>query len=336
MAGRFNIRVVTRTESDIAEALGLKSLDAVPRKAGRLMLPRKATAEEAFAEIVTHCLRHTAGNAPAVTLARDPEGMHQIRVALRRLRAAMTAFGPAFRTPALEAFRRQAKSIATQFGATRELDVFALELLPDIEDGALGRGGFVALRFAVEDLRRASWNTSSALTQSDEFTNFILNLAAYVKRKQWRDDATAEQLAAFEMRAKRLARDMLQSRRRKALGKARHLRQLQNEARHELRLSLKKLRYSAEFFVSFFDENDADGFLKPLSRLQDTFGALNDASSSGELLNRVVEALPTEQATPELREAAAFAAGWQSAMVEPLWDEARRRWKKFVRSEVFW
>jgi CHAD domain-containing protein len=336
MASRFNIRVVTRTEGAIARALGLESLDALPHKAGRIKLRRKSTAEEAFGIVVLHCLRHVASNAAAVTLARDPEGVHQIRVGLRRLRAAMTAFGPAFRTSKLESLRRQAKMIASEFGATRELDVFALDLLPDIEDGAEGRPGFVALRFAVEDLRHAAWNESASFAQSDAFTQFVLDLANFVERKQWREDATEEQIAAFEERAKTLARRMLDKRRKNTRKHARHLTSLQGEQRHELRISLKRLRYSSEFFASLFSKSETKPFLRSLSRLQDMFGALNDAATSADLLKRVVEALPDGQATPELREAASFAAGWQSAGTEPVWQVAQSRWKRFKTRDAFW
>src|SRR5262245_50073448 len=112
MAGRLKIRVVTRAQSDIAATLGISSLGMSPQKSGRFVLPKKANAEDAFQVTLLHCLRHIARNGPAVSFARDPEGVHQIRVGLRRLRAALTSFGPAFRTPAFETFGTRARDFA--------------------------------------------------------------------------------------------------------------------------------------------------------------------------------------------------------------------------------
>lgn len=336
MTAKFKIRMVTRADGAIARALGLTALDAEPHEAGRIELAEEATAEEAFAAVLLHCLRHVASNAPAITLSRDPEGIHQIRVGLRRLRAAMTSFGPAFRTPVLETLRAQAQILARQFGETRELDVFALTSLPAIEEAADGQRDFMALRFALEDLRNESWNDAAELAQSDMFTQFILDMAAFAQNHAWRDGAGNARQKSFAGPAHHLARKVLDERLKKARKRARLLDELTHEQRHELRIQLKKVRYAAEFFASLFADKPVAPFLKSLSGVQDRFGAFNDASQVGALLQHIVGKLPEDRATPELRESAAFAAGWQSAGMEPLWLKARKRWKGFAQLSPFW
>src|SRR5215831_9875939 len=115
---------------------GLRALqgeDVSAHKAGRIELMPDCTSEQPFAATLMHCLRHMARNAPAVIDARDPEGVHQIRVGLRRLRAALSSFGPEFQSRQLEELRARAKTLADVLGHTRELDVFATELLTPIE-----------------------------------------------------------------------------------------------------------------------------------------------------------------------------------------------------------
>src|SRR6185503_3133320 len=82
------------TESKVERGLrALEGREIGARKAGKAELPKDCVAEEAFRATLNHCLRHIARNTGAVADARDPEGIHQIRVGLRRLRAALTAFG---------------------------------------------------------------------------------------------------------------------------------------------------------------------------------------------------------------------------------------------------
>ncbi len=75
----------------------LEGRDVCARKAGRTELASDATAEEAFRATLSHCLRHIARNTGPVAEAHDPEGVHQLRVGLRRLRVALSMLGDAFR-----------------------------------------------------------------------------------------------------------------------------------------------------------------------------------------------------------------------------------------------
>src|SRR5262249_18840405 len=121
----------------------------------------------------------------------------------------------------------------------------------------------------------------------------------------------------------------------KAKKRSRRLKQLDEEGRHELRIALKKLRYSAEFFASLFSRKESGAFLRRLSRLQDCFGTMNDIATSNAILRRASEDA-TEQSAADIRRAAAFASGWLSAGGEPTWKRTRKAWKRFSRSESFW
>jgi CHAD domain-containing protein len=267
--------------------------------------------------------------------ARDAEGVHQLRVALRRLRAAMSAFGDAFATAPIEDLRARAKALADKFGATRELDVFASELLPCVEQTAATRPGLPSLRLALEGLREESWNDAVALVNSEGFTGFLLDLAGCAETRCWREDALPEQLAEFARPAIDLAREALDERDRKARKRAKHLARLETQERHRLRIALKKLRYSAEFFAPLFPDKDVGLYLKRLGKAQDDFGALNDAATAESVLHRIMDHAGPE-AGADLREGVAFVAGWHESRVEPIWDQAKRRWKRFAKTEPFW
>jgi inorganic triphosphatase YgiF len=316
---------------------GMRALEGrapTAHKAGRLELPEDATAEGAFRLALLHCLRHITENIPAVE-ARDPGGVHQTRVGLRRLRAALVSFGPAFRAPPIEELRARAQALASEFGRTRELDVFALELLPPVEESPSDGLDLAALRLRLETLRQRSWDDATALVRTEAFTGFLIDLAACIENRSWREHADAGSQAEFDRPAIELARKMLSERQRKAQKRARRLARLDVEQRHRLRIALKKLRYATEFFASLFPAKEVSGYLKQLSKTQDVFGSLNDVSTVQHVLHRVVEEGGTVL-VPGLRESAAYAAGWHKSRVDPIWQKAQKRHKRLAKAEPFW
>jgi len=337
VARRLSRRSPLTVNIESKSARGMRALEGQPtcaHKAGRTQLAPDCTAEEAFRQTLLHCVRHLARNAPAVAEARLPEGVHQIRVGLRRLRAALSASGGEFRVRDLESLDKRASNLSDVFGGTRELDVFATELLAPVED-TTKKPGLPQLRLVLEELRRESWEQAVKLVQSDDFTGFLLDLGTAIETSVWREAASYEQLGAFERPARALASETLDKRLKQACKRAKHLSSLNVQERHRLRIALKKLRYSAEFFAPLFPAKAVAAFLERLSKLQDLFGALNDAATVETILRRITEHAG-KRSSPELLEAAAFVDGWHHSRVEPTWDKAKKRWKGFEKTEPFW
>ena len=327
--------LIVHTESKSSRGMRALEGEAVcAHKAGRTELSPDCTAEEAFRLTLLHCLRHIARNAPAVAEARLPEGVHQIRVGLRRLRAALSACGGEFRVRDLESLDERANNLSDIFGGTRELDVFATELLAPVEHSTK-KPGLPQLRLVLEELRRESWVQAVKLVQSDDFTGFLLDIASAIETRVWRESASHEQLAAFERPARALAAQTLDKRLKQAGKRAKHLASLNVQERHRLRIALKKLRYSAEFFAPLFAAKPVAAFLERLSKLQDLFGALNDAATVETILRRITEHAG-KRSGADLLEAAAFVDGWHHSQVEPTWIKAKKRWKSFGKTDPFW
>jgi CHAD domain-containing protein len=256
-------------------------------------------------------------------------------VGLRRLRAALTAFGDAFRAQSLEDLRERAKTLADVFGETRELDVFALELLAPIEQLSNKPPGLPQLRLALDEIRRECWDRAAELVRSDEFTGFLLDLAMAIEARMWREGATSEKFDQFLRSARSLGQDALEKCLKKAVRRAKHLTELDADQRHRLRIELKRLRYAAEFFASLYPSKAVTPFLERLSRLQDLFGILNDAATATHILRRINEHAGAPGG-PERAEAAAFVDGWHQSQVGPTWDKAQKRWKRFIKTAPFW
>jgi CHAD domain-containing protein len=323
------------TESKMQRGLRvLQGRNIGAHKAGRVELAPACVAEDAFRAILNHCLTHISHNTGAIAEARDPEGIHQIRVGLRRLRAALAAFGDAFRVRVLEQLRQRAKTLADVFGEVRELDVFALELVAPIER-LTNKPGLPQLRLALDEIRRESWNRAADLVRSPEFTCFMLDLAIAIEGRVWREGATSDQFNQFLRPARSRGVKSLERSLKKAVKRAKRLSELDTEQRHRLRIQLKRVRYTAEFFAPLFPAKSVTPFLKRLSKLQDIFGTLNDAATAEHILRRINEHAAAHGGQ-ELAEAAAFVDGWHQSQVVPTWKKARKRWKRFIRKRPFW
>ena len=142
-------------------------------------------------------------------------------------------------------------------------------------------------------------------------------------------------MAGFVQDARALACETLDKRLKQACKLAKHLSALNVQERHSLRIALKKLRYSAEFFAPLFSAKDVAVFLDRLSKLQDLFGTLNDSATVEQILRRILEHAG-ERSSPELLEAAAFVDGWHQSRVDPTWQKAKKRWKGFGKTDPFW
>lgn len=79
----------------------------------------------------------------AVRQARDPEAIHAMRVASRRLRSALTVFGPAFEGPTYRDLQREVRAVTQALGAARDLDVMLDELCRLADSVPAGRRGSI-------------------------------------------------------------------------------------------------------------------------------------------------------------------------------------------------
>lgn len=317
---------------------GLRALegrDVGAHKAGLLAFALDATAEEAFRTTLLHCLRHIARNVPAVAEGRDPEGVHQVRVGLRRLRVSLAAFGGAFRVEALVHLRERAKELGGQLAEMRDLDVFANDLLTQVEKASPGEPGLARLRELLVEERAARWKATLGTIRSDEFTGFLIDLAAAAEARLWREDAEAERLVVMVEPARAAGRRALGKRLVKVKKHAKQMEKLSPEDRHELRIELKKLRYSSEIFASLYDHKDVVPFLKQLSELQDIFGAMNDAEMAHEIVKRLLEKADAGE-REDLRAAAGLVSGFHMGRAGLTWKKAQKRWKKFSKTPLFW
>jgi inorganic triphosphatase YgiF len=308
---------------------------AVPdwHKADALHLAPEATVGEAMAAIFGACFRHWLANEAAALDGSDPEGVHQLRVALRRLRSALTMFRPAIPAEQQDWLKRDAKWLIGQLGPARDGDVLLAEVLAPVLAARPEDGGLERLRAAAEARRAAGYETARAALAGPDHAGFVLRFGRWLAGRGWQTaDGPAELLAVPIVE---FAGELLKKRRRSAAKRGRDFEALDPPARHELRIALKKLRYAAEFFGSLYRPKATGKYVKRLKELQDDLGHLNDVAVAEPLLGAAIAAA-RKDGRAELERAAGLVLGWHLHAAGALEEGLARRWQRFARTESFW
>ena len=270
------IRLGVRTKSARGYALAADRLVSAV-KAGPVLLEPDTTVGAAFANIADSCLRHYRINETVLLASGSIEGVHQARVALRRLRTALYLFKPLFAGDRqTDLFNVELRWLAGELGAIRDIDV----LVPRLEGAA---------RDALGAIRDNKFEHVRALLDSSRVRLLPIEIAEWVAVGRWREEPADPALRDSEILA--FAGKRLDRLRKRIKQEARGLTGLDDEHRHRIRKDAKKLRYAAEFFVTLYPRRKPrrrlDRFLDRLEALQDKLGELNDFATTPDLLARL-------------------------------------------------
>lgn len=331
------MRLGRMSKAERALALARGAPSPQPVKAEVPTLSKDTSVGAAFQAIGRACLAQMAANEPALLETQDPEAVHQMRVSVRRLRSAMTTFGDIVRGPGLDTAKAELRWLMSLLGPARDTDVFLADILDPVIARVPDDQGLARLRALFTDRRAAHYREALAGVGDARFTRLLLRLGTWIEAGDWladpeRADARAAPLVGF-------ARATLERRRRKVWKAGRRFDHLTPEARHELRILIKKLRYTAEFFAGSFGAKAARPLLKDLARLQDQLGALNDVAVAGALLHDTLaehRAGATGAEDAERAWGAGLVTGWHRRDAADALDEAGRTWARLRKRRVFW
>ena len=278
------------------------------------------------------CVRHFIGNWPAFETSESPEPVHQMRVAMRRLRAALALFHREFPCVAFEAFRSEAKRIASTMGEARNWDVFA-ELVRT-GPGAVfpDEPGLPILLAAQETCRVAGYEAVDGLLKSADATRFVLSLLEFVARRAWRNTVAGPDLPRLLAPAAGFAAQSLDRLHRRVRKRGKRILKMPADERHALRVQLKRLRYATDFFGDLFPDAPAvRAYARSAARLQDVLGVFNDMV----MVTQLIQRLPLGGEPAALR-AAGIMIGWYSRGGQAARDTLREAWDRFRKAKPFW
>jgi inorganic triphosphatase YgiF len=334
-------RLHARTNADAGYALSLNDRRHWSR-APKLCLTADLSAEDSFRLIVRNTFSHLTANDDCARLNLHVEGVHQCRIALRRLRSALKTFGPLLRRKRIAAIESEVRWLGAILGMARDLDVLQTDLLePAI--AALGDAEQLAPLMASLEAKKAfAYARVAEALASARYRHLLIDLCALGHSGD--PGKSADGNAVLEQPLAGFASDALSRLHRKLLKRGHGFEALSQEGRHEVRIALKKLRYAVDFFEGVFDEERTRKFFKKLARLQEDLGGMNDVMAAEALLARLigvtadggVEPIAPSASQAKLVFAAGRVLGWHRRRAAEIDARLIKDWHAFVRAKPFW
>ena len=182
--------------------------------------------------------------------------------------------------------KRETGWLVTNLGSARDWDVFLSELLAPIEAARAHERGLDELRAAALIERRRAYVTARNAIRSSRHLKFVVSMRHWLSGRQWRD-GYQRSLKRLDEPVTKFVRRVLNKRHEAVVKLGRDFDSLSGQERHQLRIGLKKLRYTAEFFRSLYPKNLAKPYFGALAAMQDCLGHINDVVVAEHLLDRL-------------------------------------------------
>lgn len=328
-----SVQLVPENNSKAERGYALFSgAQALPVMAVAPGLTPAMSTNEAFKAIVGSCIVHLQANQEGMLLGQEPEYLHQMRVALRRLRSAHSLFDIVIPRANYPEISDGLKWLAEQFGSARDWDVFVTEMLPPLMAQFPGQKAMAAMRRRALARQRHYNEIAHAAVRTRRYAKLLLTLGARLEQEGWRVHLTDVQQQELAAPVDELAQRMLDRRHKQLRKRGRHLTQLSMAERHVVRIAAKKLRYAAEFLAELYAHNRAQGYLDKLAGLQDGLGALNDVATT----QRLLMSLHSPRSGVAHSEAIGIAAGWMACRSEQFLASVGQTWHAFLQQKPFW
>jgi CHAD domain-containing protein len=317
---------------------------ALARHQGAPVLPYVSPSDDRSGEAltVTDALTHILGHLIDVILANAPlavrndaaslEAVHQMRVAVRRARSAVSIFRAAVPEGVLEGVNASLKELGSRLGPTRDWDVFAEETVPVVQQAMPHDERLERLSAAVARRRREHQRALAAWLGSAAFRTLGIELAWFAAARFWHAiaPAAADETAPPPPDLADFAGTVLQHRWKKLVGAAKHIEDMDIPSLHDVRLRAKRMRYAAEMFATLHGGKLPHRFIRRLSSLQNRLGVLNDGAVATHLL--------AELGGPAGRHAYAsgLVTGFLAARASSIRPRIVRAYGKFRRQQAYW
>lgn len=227
----------------------------------------------------------------------DPEGVHAMRVASRRLRSALRDFTPFLRKRGLPSVQKRLKNLAGALGQVRDLDV-ALMALEEIEQSAPADVSPVLKQFI--DKRKAERERAreelQAVLDKTQLTQLQADFVAAVETATATQKAKA---ATTQITYRKMSRTVILDRLKELEKLSADLyKPFEVDMLHEMRIAAKRVRYAVELFQSCWGRS-ISSYAKRAARVQNALGNLHDCDvwieSFGEAINEARKQKQDEQ-----------------------------------------
>ena len=328
------LRIETRSKAERGYRLVAADGGPMPAvHASPVALRGSMTVEGVLQNIGRSCISHLLRNEPAA-LSGQTEGVHQMRIAARRLRAALSALKAMIPAEHYSWTLEELKWLAGMLGPARDWDVFAANLLRPVERALPVEADLKRLAEAAEQRRRVAYERLKEAIGSQRYTATMLRLAQWFAGRGWRDQPASEQAALLFAAIGDVAPGLIERRWRRTRKRSRQFGKLSQEQRHRLRITLKKLRYTIEFLEDLFDHGEVKALERRLKPLQDDLGQLNDITTAHALVEEVSRHV--NEGGNEISRAGGIVLGWHDRGLTDREPKLRKEVRRLRRAKPFW
>jgi len=306
------------------------------------VLSAEMSTGRAFTLIGRACLRQLVTNGPA-TKKRNSEALHQVRVALRRLRAAISLFSEVVSDDRVNTIKAELRWLGQESGPARDLDMLQIEVLQPLRRRHANEPGLVSISEMFARMRLKSYQRAQDAIDSARFRALVLDTAEWVDAGPWSISEDPQVRAHREMPIETYAAKQLSQRRKRIRRRGAKIDDLSPEQLHSLRIQVKKARYATEFFASLYQNKKASNrrkkALSSLMQLQNSLGGFNDIMTRKTLCSDAI-ASPGRGLKAEQQRHRAFAAGLiigdQQSHIKKLLGRARKAYSRFDSAQIYW
>jgi CHAD domain-containing protein len=301
-------------------------------KASAVALTPAMSTAEAATTVFGACLSQLLANRVGVC-AGNADALHAMRVAARRLDAAIRLFSKVLLADEKIRVASELKWIGGELGKARELDVFLAEAVRPLMKAYPRRKSVAELHRTFARQRTMAYRRVKIALTSDRFRAFALRAV------EWADGRCISDEHADGKACAVVAEGL--SRQKRKMRTGRHLDELDPAQRHKLRLRAKRMRYATELTRGLFDGKrnapSIDRSLVALERLQTALGELNDQAGWKEMLDSAAEkARRTRRAPPARLLVRQLLARDGQSEAGVLLKTSVKAYRAFARSEKFW
>jgi CHAD domain-containing protein len=299
--------------------------------------------DEALGRIVLSGLEHLRANEACVLARTHEEGVHQMRVAVRRLRSVLALFRELIPVEQSTYLNGELKWLIGELGPARDWDVFLADVLAPVMDAIPGESTLPDVKEAARALRDQAYVRAEAAIGAQRYVGLVLLLGAWADGRRWREGSGVDWATAGHSLSPHpgqrstiaVAGMVLDERYRDVRTAGEGFAHLNGEDRHRLRIQVKKLRYATEFFTTLYPRRKILPYLGSLKALQEILGLANDLEVARKLLKAVART-QSGKAKARLSFGAGVIIGWHSHTSGSRQIQVGKVWERFLARPPYW
>lgn len=305
-----------RSKAERGDRLSRDDRHGTPVRAAHAAWPKRPDGTTLRQAMVAEGLRHLLPNASeAASGTGTPEHLHQVRVALRRLRNGLRLLDGIAPAPDT-GWPVALADLYHRLAALRDRDAVSATWGPALKAAGAPE---------VELPACAAPETVEALMQDRSFTRLLLSMLALQLAPTGGEEAGSE-AAGKRPEALHALKTRLDHWHHQVRRQARHPERLDDDTRHRLRRRIKRLDDATGFVAAHFPAKQVRRYLARLEDAQKALGRLTDLQAAIALHRRAAAERPE----------AWFAVGWLTAQRDPLLAESTAALARVARARPFW